>query len=69
MNVTKGSYVSPATSILEIIDNEHVHLELSVFEKDIMVVKKGQEIDFKIPEASEEIFKAYVNGGCCHGGK
>ncbi len=60
VNVTKGSYVSPATSILEIIDNEHVHLELSVFEKDIMAVKKGQEIDFKIPEASEEIFKANV---------
>jgi cobalt-zinc-cadmium efflux system membrane fusion protein len=60
VNVTKGSYVSPATAILEIIDNEHVHLELSVFEKNIMAVKKGQEIDFKIPEASEEIFKANV---------
>ncbi|MFT5736502.1 MAG: cobalt-zinc-cadmium efflux system membrane fusion protein [Maribacter sp.] len=61
VNVTKGSYVSPATSILEIIDNTHMHLELSVFEQDIMTVKKGQEIDFKIPEASEEIFKANVH--------
>jgi cobalt-zinc-cadmium efflux system membrane fusion protein len=61
VNVTKGSYVSPATSILEIIDNTHVHLELSVFEQDIMTVKKGQEIDFKIPEASEETFKANVH--------
>lgn len=60
VNVTKGTYVSPATSILEIIDNDHIHLELSVFEKDIMKVKKGQEIDFKIPEASEDTFKAEV---------
>jgi len=60
VNITKGSYVSPATSILEIIDNEHIHLELSVFEKDIMQVKKGQEIDFRIPEASEKNFKAEV---------
>jgi cobalt-zinc-cadmium efflux system membrane fusion protein len=60
VNVNKGSYVSPATSILEIIDNEHLHVELSVFEKDIMKLKKGQEIDFRIPEASEEIFKAEV---------
>ncbi len=60
VNITKGSYVSPATSILEIIDNEHIHLELSVFEKDIMKIKKGQTIDFKIPEASEESFKAEV---------
>lgn len=61
VNVTKGTYVSPATSILEIIDNDHIHLELSVFEKDIMQVKKRQEIDFKIPEASTEIFKAEVH--------
>ncbi len=61
MNVTKGSYVSPATEILEIIDNDHIHLELSVFEKDIMKIKKGQEIDFRIPEASSELYKAEVH--------
>jgi len=60
MNVTKGTYVSPASSILEIIDNDHIHLELSVFEKDIMKIKKGQPIRFRIPEASEEIFEAEV---------
>lgn len=61
MNVAKGSYVSPATEILEIVDNEHVHLELTVFEKDILKVKKGQKIKFKIPEASEEAFNAEVH--------
>lgn len=61
VNVNKGTYVSPATSILEIIDNDHIHLELSVFEKDIMKVKKGQKIDFKIPEASADTFKAEVH--------
>ncbi|WOD42971.1 efflux RND transporter periplasmic adaptor subunit [Hwangdonia lutea] len=60
MNVTKGAYVSPATEILEIIDNKHIQLELSVYEKDIMKVKKGQHIDFKIPEISSENFKATV---------
>jgi len=61
INVSKGTYVSPAAAILEIIDNSHIHLELSVFEKDIMKIKKGQQIDFKIPEASEEIYKAEVH--------
>lgn len=60
VNVTKGSYVSPASEILEIIDNDHIHLELSVFEKDIMKLKKGQKINFKIPEASEGTFNAKV---------
>ena len=61
VNVTRGSYVSPANVILEIIDTDHIHLELSVFEKDIMKVKKGQEIDFKIPEASGDTYKAEVH--------
>ncbi len=61
MNITKGSYVSPANVILEIIDIDHIHLELSIFEKDIMKVKKGQKIDFKIPEASSDTYKAEVH--------
>ena len=61
MNVTKGTYVSPASPILEIIDNDHIHIELSVFEKDIMKIKKGQTIRFRIPEASEETFEAEVH--------
>lgn len=61
VNVTKGTYVSPATAIMEIIDNEHIHLELSVFEKDIMKLKKGQLINFKIPESSTETYKGEVH--------
>lgn len=61
VNVTRGTYVSPATAILEIIDNSHLHLELSVFEKDIMKLKKGQKINFKITESSTETYKAEVH--------
>lgn len=61
LRISKGSYVSPASPIMEIIDNSHIHLELSVFEKDIMKIKKEQPIQFRIPEASEEIFEAEVH--------
>ena len=61
MNVSKGSFVSPATEIMQIVDNEHIHLELTVFEKDILKVKKGQEILFSIPEASDEAYRAEVH--------
>jgi len=60
VNVTLGMYVSPATPIIEIVDNDHIHLELSVFEKDIMKIHKEQEIKFKIPEASSEEYAAEV---------
>ena len=60
VNVSIGAYVSPATPILEIINNDHIHLELSIFEKDIMKIKKDQNIEFTIPEASSEVFNAKV---------
>ncbi|MUU78588.1 efflux RND transporter periplasmic adaptor subunit [Winogradskyella endarachnes] len=61
VNVSNGSFVSPSDVIMEIVDTDHIHLELSVFEKDIMKVKKGQKIRFKIPEASNETFGAEVH--------
>ncbi|MCM4168210.1 hypothetical protein KCTC52924_03772 [Arenibacter antarcticus] len=60
VNVTPGMYVSPSDEIMEIINTDHIHLELSVFEKDIMQIKKDQGIQFKIPEASEQMYNAEV---------
>ena len=60
VNVSKGSYVSPTTLILEIIDNSHIHIELSLFEKDIMNIKKDQKVVFSIPEASDKSYQATV---------
>jgi cobalt-zinc-cadmium efflux system membrane fusion protein len=61
VNVSNGTYVSPSDVIMEIVDINHIHLELSVFEKDIMKVKKEQKILFKIPEASNKTYEAEVH--------
>ena len=61
VNVSKGTYVSPQDIVLEIVNTDHIHLELTAFEKDAMVIKKGQKINFKIPEASSEVFEAEVH--------
>ena len=60
MNITTGAYISPATEILEIINTEHIHLELAVFEKDILDLKEGMPIEFSVPEASETIYHGRV---------
>lgn len=60
VNVSNGSYVDASSEIVEIVDTDHIHLELSVFEKDILNIKKGQAIKFKISEASDETFDAEV---------
>ena len=61
VNVSNGSFVSPASELLEIVNTEHIHLELTVFEKDILKLKKDQKIRFNVPEASKKIYNAEVH--------
>lgn len=60
INIAKGDYLQPSETAMEIINNEHLHLELNVFEKDILKVKEGQGIEFHIPESSDKKFQAEV---------
>lgn len=43
-----GKYADPATSLYEIVDKSHLHINLKVFEKDISRINKGQKVDFTI---------------------
>ncbi len=61
VNVSTGTHISSNDVILEIVNTNHIHVELTVFEKDIMKIKKGQEILFKIPEASDKEYEAEVH--------
>jgi cobalt-zinc-cadmium efflux system membrane fusion protein len=61
VNISNGTFVSPSDIVMEIVDTDHIHLELSVFEKDILKIKKDQDILFTIPEASDSIYKAEVH--------
>jgi len=46
VNVNIGKYVNPQDVICEIVDTDHMHVELTVFEKDIAKVKVGQKVRF-----------------------
>lgn len=48
VKVQMGQYVASQTPMFEIVDNEHIHADLMVFEKDIHKVKKGQKISFTL---------------------
>ena len=61
VNVSNGSFVSSSKELLEIVNTDHIHLELNVFEKDILNIKKDQEILFRVPEASEKSYEAEVH--------
>ena len=61
VNANVGMAVSPSDVIMEIVDNHSMHLELSVFEKDVFLLKKGQKIKFTVPQVSTEEFEAEVS--------
>lgn len=61
VNVRKGSFVSPATEIVEIVNSDHLHLELTVYEKDVQRLRIGQDIRFSLPELSDTQYDARVH--------
>lgn len=55
VNINIGKYVAPRDIICEIVNTEHLHVELTVFEKDISKIKVGQKITFYlVNESSKE---------------
>ena len=60
VNITRGMFVHPEDVAVEIIDTDHMHVELQVFERDIVDIRKGQSITFTIPGASNNVFKGEI---------
>lgn len=56
-----GKFMDASEVLITIIDGSHKHLELIVFEKDVLAVKEGQVIEFKIPENSDRTYTAEVH--------
>jgi|JI6StandDraft_1071083.scaffolds.fasta_scaffold00318_13 cobalt-zinc-cadmium efflux system membrane fusion protein len=54
VNVNIGKYVSPTDVLFEIVDTEHLHAELIVFEKDVRKLKIGQKVRFTLANESKE---------------
>lgn len=48
VNVNLGQFVTPADILFRIVNTEHLHAELTVFEKDIPKLKLGQLVRFTL---------------------
>lgn len=60
VNITRGVFVSPADVAVEIVNTEHLHVELQVFEKDMAVIRKGQPLTFNIPGSGAIGYKGEI---------
>ena len=60
VEVKVGQYVNPETSMFEIINNDHVHADLMVFESDVHKVKEGQKVQFSVESLPDKLLSATI---------
>lgn len=63
VNVNIGKFVNPSDILFEIVDTEHLHAELIIFEKDVRKIKIGQKVRFTLAnESTERMATVYLIG-------
>lgn len=63
VSVNIGKFVNPSDVLFEIVDTEHLHAELTVFEKDVPRLKIGQKVRFTLAnETKERLATVYLLG-------
>lgn len=60
ININKGMFVQPSNIAVSIINKEHMHLELKVFEQDLVHIKVGQPINFNLQNGEKVHYDAHV---------
>ena len=63
VNANIGKFVNATDVLFEIVDTEHLHAELTVFEKDVPKLQIGQRVRFILAnETAERTAKVYLIG-------
>lgn len=61
VNVNTGRYVDPNTALLHVMDPEHMHIELAVFERDIATIRVGDSVRVRITDHPDSLRSATVH--------
>lgn len=60
VHIARGQYLEPSDVAVSIINTDHLHLELAVFEQDLAAVKVGQPIIFHIQNDPDHAYRGSV---------
>ena len=60
ISIAIGQYVDPNTSIIQIVDNRYLHIDLSIFEPDLHKIKVGQRLTFSDANDASHIHTAEI---------
>lgn len=59
--ISRGAFLNPSEMAVSIVNTDHLHLELNIFEKDLSKVQMDQPIKFKVQaDASQQVYDASV---------
>ena len=60
IKVNQGTYLKPSDIALTIINKDHLHIELNVFEQDAISLELGQQVTFYLPDNKSREFKGEI---------
>lgn len=60
VEINMGKYVQPEQEMFEIVDNEHIHIDLMVYEKDMDRVHNGQKVVFTLSNKPDSVFQGSI---------
>ena len=55
-----GQFVNSETKLFEIVDNDHIHIGLNVFEKDLGKISNNQRVDFTLVGFPNQVFEGKI---------
>ena len=58
--IKTGQFVLPQTALFEVVNTEHIHADLMVFEKDVNKVKNNQKVIFNIEVLGDKEMTAKI---------
>jgi cobalt-zinc-cadmium efflux system membrane fusion protein len=61
IDVNRGDFLNAAAAGIQMVNTEHLHLELNVFEKDLPKIQEGQAIQFSIQQDPGTTYRATVH--------
>jgi len=60
VKIKTGQYVSAEKDLFEIVNTDHIHADLMVFEKDVYKVEEGQMVEFSVTTIPDKTLSAEI---------
>ncbi|MBU2554723.1 MAG: efflux RND transporter periplasmic adaptor subunit [Bacteroidetes bacterium] len=60
VDAVQGQLAQPGQELFEIVNTDHFHLEMKVFERDAATIVEGQKLTFVIPDAESVVYTGEV---------